>query len=137
MAKGKKGKAKKTPTGSYPVGYGRPPKAHAFKAGQSGNPSGRPKKAPTVVDDLVKEMQRVIAVSVRGKPIKMPKQRALVRRLTDLALQSGRIDAARLVLNLLAGTADEIEKAAPAAPLSEQEMTLFMQFLAEEKADKQ
>ena len=26
-----------------PVGYGKPPRAHQFKAGQSGNPNGRPK----------------------------------------------------------------------------------------------
>jgi hypothetical protein len=27
------------------VGYGRPPKQHQFKKGQSGNPRGRPKKS--------------------------------------------------------------------------------------------
>jgi hypothetical protein len=134
MAKGKKSKAKKTLTGAYPVGYAKPPKAHAFKTGQSGNPSGRPKKPPTVVDELLKEMQRVITVGVHGKPVKMPKQRVLVRRLTDLAVQ-GRIDAARLVVNLLAGTADQIEKAV-SVPLTEQEISLFMQLPSQEKADK-
>ena len=28
----------------YEVGYGRPPKKSQFRKGQSGNPSGRPKK---------------------------------------------------------------------------------------------
>lgn len=28
----------------YEVGYGRPPKEHRFRKGQSGNPNGRPKK---------------------------------------------------------------------------------------------
>ena len=32
------------------VGYGRPPAAHRFKAGQSGNPRGRPRKARSVAD---------------------------------------------------------------------------------------
>jgi hypothetical protein len=64
----------------------------------------------------------------------MPKQRVLVRRLTDLAVQ-GRIDAARLVVNLLAGTADQIEKAV-SVPLTEQEIALFVQLPSQEKADK-
>ena len=29
----------------YEVGYGKPPKEHRFKKGQSGNPRGRPKDA--------------------------------------------------------------------------------------------
>jgi hypothetical protein len=134
MAKGKKGKAKKTPTGSYPVGYAKPPKAHAFKTGQSGNPSGRPKKPPTVLDDLRKEMQRIITVGVHGKPVKMPKQRVLVRRLADIAMQ-GKMEATRLVVNLLAGAADEVEKA-PSVPLTEQETLLLTEVLSQKKADK-
>lgn len=30
----------------YKVGYKKPPKEHRFKKGQSGNPNGRPRKAP-------------------------------------------------------------------------------------------
>lgn len=37
-----------TARSSGPVGYGRPPAAHAFKPGQSGNPKGRPRKPKTV-----------------------------------------------------------------------------------------
>ena len=123
-------KAGKKTTGPYKVGYGKPPHAHRFKPGQSGNPSGRPKKDPSAQDDLLKEMQRIITVAVRGKPVKVTKQRAILRRLTDLALQ-GRIDAARLVLNQLAGVVNDIGEL-PEAPLTDQEIQV-LQALAPKK----
>ena len=35
----------KKAAGAGEVGYGKPPKAHQFKPGQSGNPKGRPRGA--------------------------------------------------------------------------------------------
>jgi hypothetical protein len=42
---------KKQPTGDYPVGYAKPLESAKWKPGQSGNPSGRPKK-PSDPDQL-------------------------------------------------------------------------------------
>ena len=36
----------------YKVGPGRPPKEYQFKSGQSGNPRGRKRKAPSLLPDL-------------------------------------------------------------------------------------
>ena len=36
----------------YKVGPGRPPKEYQFKSGQSGNPKGRKRKAPSLHPDL-------------------------------------------------------------------------------------
>jgi hypothetical protein len=36
----------------YKVGPGRPPKEHQFKQGQSGNPKGAKRKAPSLIPDL-------------------------------------------------------------------------------------
>jgi uncharacterized protein DUF5681 len=41
----------------YTIGFGRPPAAHRFKPGQSGNPRGRPKgrkNFDTMVREIVK-----------------------------------------------------------------------------------
>src|SRR5512139_3947858 len=47
----------KPPSGSfaeegYKVGPGRPPREHQFKPGQSGNPKGAKRKAPSLIPDL-------------------------------------------------------------------------------------
>jgi hypothetical protein len=39
---------------TYAVGYGRPPREHQFKPGQSGNKKGRPKGAASI-ERMVKE----------------------------------------------------------------------------------
>jgi hypothetical protein len=44
----RQGRFDNTEKGPDRVGYGCPPKETRFKRGQSGNPKGRPKRAPTV-----------------------------------------------------------------------------------------
>ena len=53
---------------SYEVGYGRPPKASRWRAGQSGNPSGKKKgtrNERTVLNQLMKQKIQIIR---RGIP---------------------------------------------------------------------
>lgn len=62
----------KAPNGpkSEALGYGRPPKAHRFQRGQSGNPGGRPKKACSrrhIVERVLLEKRRV-DVDGSGRP---------------------------------------------------------------------
>src|ERR1700730_4622773 len=42
----------------YKVGPGRPPKEHQFKPGQSGNPKGAKRKAPSLLPDLKEQFER-------------------------------------------------------------------------------
>ena len=46
----------------YETGYGKPPKHHQFKPGQSGNPRGRPKGAKstaTIIDEILSRKVRI------------------------------------------------------------------------------
>ncbi len=65
------------------VGYGKPPKAHRFKPGQSGNPSGRPKgvkNEETIIRDLLGQK---VSISHRGKTKRITLHEALYRRILD------------------------------------------------------
>jgi hypothetical protein len=48
----------------YRVGPGRPPREHQFKPGQSGNPKGARRKAPSLVPDLKAVLERALSKKV-------------------------------------------------------------------------
>jgi hypothetical protein len=87
---------------SYDIGYGKPPSGGRFRAGVSGNPRGRPKRKVTPLAELIKSAVEVtITYSDRGK-IKLASYRELrLKLLVDRAV-TGNLDAAELVLKILA-----------------------------------
>lgn len=90
---------KKSP--KHTVGYRRPPKAHQFKPGQSGNPKGRPRGAPTLQEVMSREASRLVKVKQDGEIVSIPKLVALVRQVFSKAL-NGDLSAARLIIQLTA-----------------------------------
>src|SRR3954463_6863162 len=50
---------------TYKVGPGRPPKEHQFRPGQSGNPKGARRKAPSLVPDLKELFERAFNRKVK------------------------------------------------------------------------
>jgi hypothetical protein len=71
------------------VGYKRPPKSTKFQRGKSGNPRGRPRSAANFKTDLAAEMREQITLHDKnGRPIKITKQRALIKMLFSSALQN-------------------------------------------------
>jgi Family of unknown function (DUF5681) len=71
------------------VGYKRPPKSTQFRSGKSGNPRGRPKGTANFKTDLAAEMrERITLRDKNGRPIKITKQRALIKMLFSSALQN-------------------------------------------------
>lgn len=65
-----------------PVGYKRPPEASRFKKGESGNPTGRPKKSPSIASDVAAVLQALTEHGGR----RMSVQRALILRLVEEAI---------------------------------------------------
>ena len=63
------------------VGYRKPPEHSRFKKGRSGNPSGRPKGAKHLKTDLIEELAEQVVVREGEHPMKITKQRAIVKRL--------------------------------------------------------
>jgi hypothetical protein len=86
---------------SKPIGYKNPPEHGRFKKGQSGNPSGRPKRPPKVEDDVLAELAETLTINEAGKPRRITKQRALIKGHTARAIK-GDPRSARLILDLLA-----------------------------------
>lgn len=88
------------------VGYGKPPRAHQFKPGQSGNPKGRPKgrkNEATMLDELL--FQR-IPVRQGGRDLRMTVIEAIFRRLAEDSLK-GNIKAAGFLFNRLSAISSE------------------------------
>lgn len=116
---------KKTPRGDYAVGYARPPKGRQFKPGQSGNPGGRPRGRPSFDELLLEETARIVRFKAGDKIVHMDRDRALVRKLVDLALQ-GDLRALRLVAERLReAQAAHAAKGEPEAPLTDGEIAVL------------
>jgi hypothetical protein len=68
-------------------GRGRPPRHAQFKKGQSGNPTGRPKKVASFKSDLAAELQEKLSISENGRERKISKQRAFCKTLVAAAIK--------------------------------------------------
>lgn len=81
------------------VGYGKPPKKHWFKPGQSGNPKGRKKGSRGLKTDLRAELRSKVPVTENGKTKQLTKQQLVLKALVTKAAK-GDIRAAAQVLSL-------------------------------------
>ncbi|SEP23220.1 hypothetical protein SAMN04490248_1463 [Salinihabitans flavidus] len=83
----------------YAIGKGKPPKAHQFKPGQSGNPNGRPKGSKNVHDVLSKILGEKITITDAGKKMVVDKFEGAMRVLVNKAFE-GNPQSLKLLLDL-------------------------------------
>jgi hypothetical protein len=78
-------------------GYGRPPKQHQFKPGQSGNPRGRRKGRKTNATLLREILDRKIPIRVEGKIRKLSIREVMLTRFAEAGLKGDIKSAAYLL----------------------------------------
>ena len=88
----------------YEVGYKKPPVATRFKKGQTGNPSGKPKKSAQKLDpgkllQLIDNEEILVKIDGKGKRIR--KGEIYFRQLFTKAIK-GELTAARLIAKMAA-----------------------------------
>ena len=72
--------------GDYDVGYGRPPRQHRFKPGQSGNPKGRRRGSRSFTTLLIEELGKQITIRENGIPRRITKMQAAVTQFVNKAM---------------------------------------------------
>jgi hypothetical protein len=80
------------------VGYGKPPRRHQFKPGQSGNPKGRKKGVKNEITILQELLQHKVALNERGKTRKIILLEAILRKVAEDCLR-GNIKSVGFLLN--------------------------------------
>jgi len=89
----------------YEIGYGKPPKTHQFKKGQSGNPKGRPKSIQKGEDadrfDVAQVLLSPIETRINGQVRQMDPYEASLRSCLKKALNGSLAHAERLIREFL------------------------------------
>jgi hypothetical protein len=92
------------------AGYGRPPRAHQFKPGQSGNPRGRPKGAKNESTILREIFERKIESRSEGRSRKITVLEGILLRITEDSLKGNTKSAAFLLNRYAAMVSGELQR---------------------------
>lgn len=124
----------------YAVGYGRPPRHTQFKAGQSGNPRGRPggaKNLKTLVNEALNEP---VTVAENGRRRKITKREAMIAQLVNKSAAAD-LRATKMLLDIIRDIEAQSEpvgtESAPSpAELNEGDQALIARYLARSGAQQ-
>ena len=111
-------------SGSYEVGYGKPPRARRFKKGQSGNPKGRPRGTRNLATDLQAELNSKVAVTEGGRTHTVSKQIAMVKTLMARALK-GDMRALQLLATLIDRLVSTEQDQGQSTPLADEDALIL------------
>jgi hypothetical protein len=117
---------------THTVGYGKPPSAHQFKPGQSGNSKGRPKGSRSEATILQELLQHKVALNERGKTRKIILLEAILRKVAEDSLR-GNTKSISFLLNRYQAAA--VGDAGP-ADISQDDQAVLDAFLREFKPQK-
>ena len=110
--------------GDYEVGHGRPPKAHQFKPGRSGNPKGRPKGSRNMKTDLDIALKARMSVTKNGRAVTMSTQQVLIAKLIEKSLK-GDIRSLSKLFDLIGTHLTDEEASAKAKPVSQSDAQIL------------
>jgi len=113
------------------VGYRKPPRRTRFKKGQSGNPSGRPRRTDRPFADLMAELDQVVEVTEGGRRRRFTKLRLLYKSLTNSAIK-GDTRAANILIALSARAIEAGKFDANEAMPSDRDLKIVEDFLERE-----
>jgi hypothetical protein len=94
---------------SYDVGYGKPPKDHRFKPGQSGNPNGRPVGSLNVGTVLVRILRERLTIVENGRRKTITKLETMLKQLVNQAA-TGDLRALKLFITLARAVEDQLDR---------------------------
>ena len=126
----------KAPSGDYAVGYGRPPLHSRFKAGQSGNPKGRPPRQRNITTIVREAAGKRITLREAGRSHTVTWLDAFVQNIFAKALAGDPKAIASLLLLLKAtGQLSQEELTDEARPLTAEEQAVVARMLASLRGD--
>lgn len=120
------------PRAEYDTGYGKPPKAHQFKPGQSGNRKGRPAGAKSFKQMMLAVLREKVPVSAGGKRRSVTRLEAAVLSLSNGMIANRDLKAAGALMQLgqLCGMLEGAQDSGPES-VSEHEMAQIQKLLAD------
>jgi hypothetical protein len=114
----------------YEVGFGRPPIATRFAAGNRANPNGRPRGSRSVGAILQDIMRQKIAVSEHGKTRRISTLEGTLRRLANDAIR-GDLASVKLLISLVDRYADSTVVASHLNDLLAEDRAILARYLAD------